>query len=41
MMGGGMQYGSWLVLSVPELKDDAAAKAAREALRRHARRDRA
>ena len=32
MMGGGMKYGSWLVLSVPDLKDDAAAKLAREAL---------
>jgi copper chaperone CopZ len=32
MMGSGMQYGSWLVLSVPDLKDDTTAKAAREAL---------
>jgi copper chaperone CopZ len=32
MMGGGSKYGSWLSLSVPGLKDEAAAKTAREAL---------
>lgn len=32
MMGADMSYGSFLALSVPELKDDAAAAKAREAL---------
>lgn len=32
MMGGGMSYGSFLALSVPELKDDASAAKAKEAL---------
>jgi len=32
MMGGGLKYGSWLSLNVPDLKDETAAKTAREAL---------
>ncbi len=32
MMGGGLKYGSWLALSVPDLKDNGAAETAREAL---------
>jgi copper chaperone CopZ len=32
MMGGGMQYGGRLALKVPELKDDAAAAAVKDAL---------
>ncbi len=32
MMGAGMQYGSWLALKVPDLKDDSVAQAAKEAL---------
>jgi copper chaperone CopZ len=32
MMGASMHYGSWLALKVPELKDDAAAKKAKEVL---------
>jgi copper chaperone CopZ len=28
MMGGGLSYGSWLALSVPEIKDDTSAKKA-------------
>jgi copper chaperone CopZ len=32
MMGGGMHYGGWLALKVPELSDDAAANKIKEAL---------
>ena len=32
MMGGGMHYGSWLTLKVPDLKDDATAKQIKTAL---------
>jgi copper chaperone CopZ len=32
MMGGGMQYGSWLALKVPALKDEASGKRAQAAL---------
>lgn len=32
MMGGDMQYGGWLVLKVPKLDDDAAAKQVKEIL---------
>jgi copper chaperone CopZ len=32
MMGASMHYGSWLALKAPDLKDDAAAKKAKEAL---------
>jgi copper chaperone CopZ len=32
MMGGGLKYGSWLALSVPDLKDDGAAKTASAAI---------
>jgi len=32
MMGASMHYGSWLALKVPELKDDAIAKKAKEVL---------
>ena len=32
MMGGGMSYGSWLALSVPEIKDEASAKMAEMAV---------
>jgi periplasmic mercuric ion binding protein len=33
MMGGGMNYGSWLALSVPNIKDEASAKHAEMAVR--------
>lgn len=33
MMGGNMHYGGWLALRVPELKDDTAAQAIKDALR--------
>ena len=33
MMGGNMKYNAWLVLKAPEVKDEAAAKKAEEALR--------
>lgn len=32
MMGRGMQYGGWLALNVPSVKDDASGKAVKEAL---------
>jgi mercuric ion binding protein len=32
MMGGGMHYGGWLTLKVPELKDEATAMRVKEAL---------
>ncbi len=32
MMGGGMHYGGWPTLKVPELKDEATAKQVKEAL---------
>ncbi len=32
MMGGGMNYGSWLALSVPSIKDEASAKKAEAAV---------
>ena len=32
MMGRGMQYGGWLALKVPSVKDDASGKAVKDAL---------
>jgi P-type Cu+ transporter len=33
MMGAGMSYGSWLALSVPDVKDDASAETVKKALK--------